>query len=124
MSPVLGSRSTDLRGNFGGHEGRVLRDGDALPLGGGQLIASVVFRIASHDVAGQSQERAADVSSRHAVGAEVVMALLEARIFAATRSRLDQRRVALARSIDLGGPAEREAKVRSPRIISGGIDSG
>lgn len=33
VPPVLGSRSTDLRGNFGGHEGRVLRDGDALPLG-------------------------------------------------------------------------------------------
>jgi len=33
VSPVLGSRSTDLRGNFGGHEGRVLQDGDALPLG-------------------------------------------------------------------------------------------
>jgi antagonist of KipI len=31
--PVLGSRSTDLRGNFGGHEGRTLRDGDVLPLG-------------------------------------------------------------------------------------------
>ena len=30
---VLGSRSTDLRGNFGGHEGRSLRDGDVLPLG-------------------------------------------------------------------------------------------
>jgi antagonist of KipI len=30
---VLGSRSTDLRGNFGGHEGRALRDGDLLPLG-------------------------------------------------------------------------------------------
>ena len=30
---VLGSRSTDLRGNFGGHEGRALRDGDVLPLG-------------------------------------------------------------------------------------------
>jgi antagonist of KipI len=30
---VLGSRSTDLRGNFGGHEGRALRDGDQLPLG-------------------------------------------------------------------------------------------
>jgi antagonist of KipI len=27
---VLGSRSTDLRGNFGGHEGRALRDGDVL----------------------------------------------------------------------------------------------
>jgi len=29
---VLGSRSTDVRGNFGGHQGRVLRDGDVLPL--------------------------------------------------------------------------------------------
>jgi antagonist of KipI len=29
---VLGSRSTDLRGSFGGFEGRALRDGDALPL--------------------------------------------------------------------------------------------
>ena len=31
---VLGSRSTDLRGNFGGFEGRRLRDGDVVPLGG------------------------------------------------------------------------------------------
>jgi antagonist of KipI len=29
---VLGSRSTDLRGNFGGHQGRALRDGDAISL--------------------------------------------------------------------------------------------
>jgi antagonist of KipI len=29
---VLRSRSTDLRGNFGGFQGRPLRDGDALPL--------------------------------------------------------------------------------------------
>jgi len=30
---VLGSRSTDLRGQFGGYEGRALRDGDVIPLG-------------------------------------------------------------------------------------------
>jgi antagonist of KipI len=30
---VLGSRSTDLRTNFGGFDGRALRDGDTLPLG-------------------------------------------------------------------------------------------
>jgi antagonist of KipI len=30
---VLNSRSTDLRANFGGFEGRALRDGDQLPLG-------------------------------------------------------------------------------------------
>src|ERR1700682_6266373 len=29
---VLGSRSTDLRGNFGGMKGRSLRDGDVIPL--------------------------------------------------------------------------------------------
>jgi antagonist of KipI len=29
---VLGSRSTDLRANFGGFEGRMLHDGDVLPL--------------------------------------------------------------------------------------------
>ena len=34
VSIVLGSRSTDLRANFGGLEGRTLRDGDQLPLGG------------------------------------------------------------------------------------------
>ena len=33
VSVVLGSRSTDLRALFGGFEGRVLRDGDILPLG-------------------------------------------------------------------------------------------
>ncbi|QNP40361.1 5-oxoprolinase subunit C family protein [Lysobacter solisilvae (ex Woo and Kim 2020)] len=32
VPPVLGSRSTDLRGGFGGHEGRALRSGDALSL--------------------------------------------------------------------------------------------
>lgn len=34
VAPVLGSRSTDLRGGFGGVEGRALRSGDVLPLGG------------------------------------------------------------------------------------------
>lgn len=32
VPPVLGSRSTDLRGGFGGHEGRALREGDELRL--------------------------------------------------------------------------------------------
>jgi antagonist of KipI len=34
---VLGSRSTDLRGNFGGLQGRALRDGDVIPLGNSDL---------------------------------------------------------------------------------------
>lgn len=33
VATVLGSRSTDLRGGFGGFEGRALRAGDVLPLG-------------------------------------------------------------------------------------------
>ncbi|HKR54241.1 MAG TPA: biotin-dependent carboxyltransferase family protein [Chthoniobacterales bacterium] len=33
VAEILGSRSTDLRAHFGGWEGRVLRDGDELPLG-------------------------------------------------------------------------------------------
>ncbi|MGI8431518.1 MAG: biotin-dependent carboxyltransferase family protein [Chthoniobacterales bacterium] len=33
LPPVLGSRATDLRGNFGGWKGRALREGDELPLG-------------------------------------------------------------------------------------------
>jgi antagonist of KipI len=33
---MLGSRSTDLRAGFGGHQGRALRDGDVLPLGFGR----------------------------------------------------------------------------------------
>src|SRR5215470_10662250 len=33
VEPVLKSRSTDLRSNFGGFKGRSLRDGDVLPLG-------------------------------------------------------------------------------------------
>jgi antagonist of KipI len=32
IEPVLGSRSTYLPGSFGGHEGRTLRRGDAIPL--------------------------------------------------------------------------------------------
>ncbi|MDR0182478.1 biotin-dependent carboxyltransferase family protein [Lysobacter arvi] len=35
VAPVLGSRSTDLRGGFGGLDGRALRAGDVLPLGAG-----------------------------------------------------------------------------------------
>jgi antagonist of KipI len=30
---ILGSRSTDLRAHFGGYQGRILRDGDVIPLG-------------------------------------------------------------------------------------------
>jgi biotin-dependent carboxylase-like uncharacterized protein len=34
VPPVMGSRSTQFRGSFGGHEGRYLQAGDRLPVGG------------------------------------------------------------------------------------------
>ncbi|MDQ0045004.1 5-oxoprolinase subunit C family protein [Variovorax boronicumulans] len=40
VAPVLGSRSTDLKAGFGGHEGRALRKGDKLPLGPSRLNAA------------------------------------------------------------------------------------
>jgi len=40
VAPVLGSRSTDLKAGFGGHEGRALRKGDKLPLGTSRLDAA------------------------------------------------------------------------------------
>jgi len=40
VPPVLGSRSTDLKAGFGGHEGRALKKGDRLPLGESALGAA------------------------------------------------------------------------------------
>ena len=40
LQPVLGSLSTDLKGGFGGLEGRALRDGDRLPLNPGAALPS------------------------------------------------------------------------------------
>ena len=39
VPPVMNSRSTDLKGVFGGLEGRSLRDGDSLPVGDSALAA-------------------------------------------------------------------------------------
>ncbi len=44
VPPVLGSRSTDLRGNFGGFEGRALRDGDCLSLGDRSRVAQTIIQ--------------------------------------------------------------------------------
>lgn len=43
---VLGSRSTDLRCGFGGHDGRALRDGDELSLGKATAVAPDAARVA------------------------------------------------------------------------------
>lgn len=44
---VLGSRSTDLRGGFGGFEGRALNTGDVLSIGATSLASVDAMRIAS-----------------------------------------------------------------------------
>ena len=46
---ILGSRSTDLRGNFGGHEGRSLRNGDSLRLGTTESLKERRFETAVSD---------------------------------------------------------------------------
>lgn len=38
VEPILGSRSTDLRSGFGGHDGRALRSGDRLEIGSSSAI--------------------------------------------------------------------------------------
>ncbi len=40
VPPVMNSRSTDLKGEFGGYEGRPLRDGDSLPVGDSPHVAN------------------------------------------------------------------------------------
>jgi antagonist of KipI len=47
VSPVLESRSTDLRAHFGGFKGRTLRDGDVVPLGTRPGTASAATAISS-----------------------------------------------------------------------------
>jgi antagonist of KipI len=42
VEPVLGSRSTYLRGGFGGFEGRALRDGDVLRVNADDKVAAVL----------------------------------------------------------------------------------
>lgn len=44
VPPVIGSRSTDLKAGFGGHEGRALKKGDRLPLGQPRLDAARMAR--------------------------------------------------------------------------------
>ena len=52
---VLGSRATDLRAGFGGHEGRALRDGDSLPLrGNSQRAQERIEKLAGAGVASWS----------------------------------------------------------------------
>ena len=52
---VLGSRSTDLRGSFGGFEGRALRDGDVISLGSNSVCAkTLIDRLSQEKIAAWS----------------------------------------------------------------------
>jgi biotin-dependent carboxylase-like uncharacterized protein len=44
VAPMLGSRSTDLKAGFGGHQGRALKKGDRLPLGASSLTNALLKR--------------------------------------------------------------------------------
>ena len=70
---VLGSRSTDLRANFGGFEGRTLRDGEAMPLGkwtGSPTPATYYFLVDCAARLGKSADARSDFAfrSRHGLG--------------------------------------------------------
>src|SRR6266513_4305769 len=54
---ILGSRATDLRAHFGGWEGRALRDGDVLPLGGESKLCSRMRKEISEVVSDWSAPR-------------------------------------------------------------------
>ena len=45
VAPILDSRSTDLRAEFGGLDGRALRDGDVIPLGPESNAAHVIAEL-------------------------------------------------------------------------------
>jgi len=60
---VLGSRSTDLRANFGGFQGRALRDGDELSLG--QFRRSSAFVKATVDKQTDATERIRSWTAAH-----------------------------------------------------------
>lgn len=72
---VLGSRSTDLRGSFGGHEGRPLRTGDTLPLGAprASVATTAAPRIASWWIdAGSDLDFANSIAVRALPGSDAV----------------------------------------------------
>lgn len=113
---VLGSRSTDLRGGFGGHEGRALARGDRLPL--------AAARLAGLDAAGWGAappERRADgrSSSIRVIPAAEHGAFTESARRAFTTSSWRVTREANRMGYRLGGP---ELALESPlELFSHGI---
>jgi antagonist of KipI len=80
VSPVLGSRSTDLRSGFGGYAGRALRDGDELSLGNVAALRSATGRFTSWGAPSEWVQTALRVSVLRVLrGAEWEMFTEEAR---------------------------------------------
>lgn len=76
LPPVLGSRSTDLRGGFGGLAGRALRSGDLLPLGEAPAIEVDAPRAPGWWLAPEA-ELAADAPIRYVPAEQAGTALTE-----------------------------------------------
>jgi antagonist of KipI len=73
---VMGSRSTYIRGGFGGLDGRTLRAGDVLRLGGGGLEGRAPEGGAAGTVGASGTAGAADVQSRASSLAALTMTVL------------------------------------------------
>ena len=85
VPPVLGSRSTDLRGGFGGLHGRALRNDDTLPVGPGPILDIAEPQAPSWWVA-------LDTKSAHAAPIRYVLAGVDAAHALAERNwRVDTR---------------------------------
>ena len=68
VEPVLGSRSTDLIGIFGGYNGRALRRGDQLPVGTPLLESDQILR---RRLSRTPEEPATEISARVVLGPQL-----------------------------------------------------
>ena len=68
VEPVLGSRSTDLIGLFGGYGGRALQRGDQLPIGTAELDIDLILRRRLSRI---PDERAAEITARVVLGPQL-----------------------------------------------------
>ena len=78
VAPVMDSKSTYLRGGFGGFDGRALRKGDAIAIGSASAVANdskrvdgdAPFGLLSSPPAARSRSIGAEVSARVVAGAQ------------------------------------------------------
>ncbi len=121
---VLGSRATDLRGRFGGLDGRALRDGDELPLGQPLSHPDFTGRIASWGAPAEW----ARTASGHSVLRVVHGSEWEDFTVAAKAAFLDKSYVVTAEADRMGArlkgaalPRNTEAEMLSEAVVPGTI---